>query len=93
MERRAYPKDQKQAGFKYHNVMINHLAVTMHDVGFEKGKMLCDTEYVAQQSFRILWREAVVRGVRPVTNRELVYGKMFPESENGLSLPKMNSIA
>ena len=58
----------------------------MHGVGFEKAQLLSDKEYVAQQPYSMLWREAVFRGIRPVANWELLHARMFPESENGLSL-------
>ena len=52
-----------------------------------------DKEYVTQQSYAMLWREAVYRGIRLDTNRELLYARMFPKSEDGLSLLKMQLIA
>ena len=41
----------------------------------------------------MLWTEAVFRGIRPVANRELLHARMFPKSENGLSLPRTKSVA
>ena len=92
-ERKPFPKNQKQKGCRYNDVLIRHLVVTMHDLGFEKDVLLHDKEYVAEQPYAMLWREAVFRGIRPVANRELLHSRMFPKSENGRSLPKMTSVA
>ena len=92
-ERTPYPRNQKQKDFKYHDVLTRHLVVTMHDVGFENARLLRDKDYVAKQTYCMLWREAVFRGIRPVANRELLYARMFPESENGIALPRMKTIA
>ena len=86
-ERKPFPKNQKQKDCRYNDVLMRHLVLTMHDVGFEKAQLLRDKEYVADQPYSMLWREAVFRGIRPVANRGLLYARMFPESENGLSLP------
>ena len=93
VERTPYLRNQKQAGVKYHDVLMRHLVLTMHGVGFENAKLLRDKEYVANQSYSMLWREAVFRGIRPVANRELLQARMCPESENGLALPRMKTIA
>ena len=86
-ERKPFPKNQKQKDFRYSGVLMRHLVLAMHDVGFESLQLLRDREYVAEQPYSMLWREAVFRGIRPVANRGLLYARMFPESENGLSLP------
>mgnify|MGYP006893492832 FL=1 len=64
-ERKPFPKNQKQKGCRYNDVLIRHLVVTMHDLGFEKYVLLHDKEYVAEQPYAMLWREAVFRGIKP----------------------------
>ena len=44
-----------QKGFRYDDVLIRHLVVTMHDLGFEKDVLLRDKEYVAEQPYAMLW--------------------------------------
>ena len=92
-DRTPYPRNQKQKGSNYNDVLIKYLVLTMHDVGFENARLLADAEYVSNQNYSMLWREAIFRGIRPVANRELLYARMFPKSENGLALPRMKTIA
>ena len=73
-ERKPFPKNQKQKDCRYNDVLMRHLVLTMHDVGFEKAQLLRDKEYVADQPYSMLWREVVFRGIRPVANRELLLG-------------------
>ena len=85
----------KQApGLNYHEALLRHLLLTMHNVGFMDLQLLGDKAWVKRQNYSMLWREAVFRGIRPVANSAVLHARMFDESKkNSLELlPRMQTV-